>query len=156
MCYKGAQPPPLSQTGSIVGTRSKVGVSTLLLAQIRDQDMMSPNMAHPVPTHFEAPTASMSKTIVPLVPLVWRLEAWLALSNPVTLAHQDNLTRLCNSVQFRWFAFKGQAYQYKVLHLGLSLSSRVFTKVAEAALAPVGIRIFNFLDYWLTLTVLAH
>ncbi|KAL0199156.1 hypothetical protein M9458_007696, partial [Cirrhinus mrigala] len=57
---------------------------------------------------------------------------------------------------FLWFAFEGRAYQYKVLPFGLSLSPRVFTKVAEAALAPlreVGIRILNYLDDWL---ILAH
>ncbi|XP_051569805.1 uncharacterized protein LOC127450090 [Myxocyprinus asiaticus] len=57
---------------------------------------------------------------------------------------------------FLRFAFESQAYQYKVLPFGLSLSPRVFTKVAEAALAPlreVGIRILNYLDDWL---ILAH
>ncbi|KAL0187588.1 hypothetical protein M9458_014687, partial [Cirrhinus mrigala] len=57
---------------------------------------------------------------------------------------------------FLWFAFEGRAYQYKVLPFGLSLSPRVFTKVTEAALAPlreVGIRILNYLDDWL---ILAH
>ncbi|KAL0146880.1 hypothetical protein M9458_057819 [Cirrhinus mrigala] len=38
---------------------------------------------------------------------------------------------------FLRFAFKGRAYQYKVLPFCLSLSPRVFTKVAEAALAPL-------------------
>ncbi|KAI2656338.1 hypothetical protein H4Q32_013232 [Labeo rohita] len=37
---------------------------------------------------------------------------------------------------FLRFAFEGRAYQYKVLPFGLSLSPRVFTKVAEAALSP--------------------
>ncbi len=37
---------------------------------------------------------------------------------------------------FLRFAFEGRAYQYKVLPFGLSLSPRVFTKVAEAALVP--------------------
>ncbi|KAL0161559.1 hypothetical protein M9458_045284, partial [Cirrhinus mrigala] len=57
---------------------------------------------------------------------------------------------------FLRFAFEGQAYQYKVLPFGLSLSPRVFTKVAEAALSPLrerGIRILNYLDDWL---ILAH
>ncbi|KAL0153588.1 hypothetical protein M9458_051068 [Cirrhinus mrigala] len=57
---------------------------------------------------------------------------------------------------FLRFAFEGRAYQYKVLPFGLSLSPRVFTKVAEAALAPlreVGIRILNYLGDWL---ILAH
>ncbi len=38
---------------------------------------------------------------------------------------------------FLRFAFEGRAYQYKVLPFGLSLSPRVFTKVAEAALVPL-------------------
>ncbi|KAL0151540.1 hypothetical protein M9458_053192, partial [Cirrhinus mrigala] len=57
---------------------------------------------------------------------------------------------------FLQFAFEGRAYQYKVLPFSLSLSPRVFTKVAEAALAPlreVGIRILTYLDDWL---ILAH
>ncbi|KAL0195086.1 hypothetical protein M9458_008658, partial [Cirrhinus mrigala] len=57
---------------------------------------------------------------------------------------------------FLRFAFKGRAYQYKVLPFGLSLSPRVFTKVAEAALSPLrerGIRILNYLDDCL---ILAH
>ncbi|KAI2666079.1 ORF V: Enzymatic polyprotein [Labeo rohita] len=57
---------------------------------------------------------------------------------------------------FLWFAFEGRAYQYKVLPFGLSLSPRVFTKVAEAALSPLwqtGIRILNYLDDWL---LIAH
>ncbi len=55
---------------------------------------------------------------------------------------------------FLWFAFEGRAYQYKVLPFGLSLSPRVFTKVAEAALVPLreqGVRILNYLDDWLIL-----
>ncbi|KAL0172912.1 hypothetical protein M9458_033223, partial [Cirrhinus mrigala] len=57
---------------------------------------------------------------------------------------------------FLRFAFEGRAYQYKVLPFGLSLSPRVFTKVAEVALAPLrelGICILNYLDDWL---ILAH
>ncbi|KAL0201385.1 hypothetical protein M9458_004572, partial [Cirrhinus mrigala] len=57
---------------------------------------------------------------------------------------------------FLRFALEGQAYQYKVLPFGLSLSPRVFTKVVKAALAPlreVGIRILNYIDDWL---ILAH
>ncbi len=49
---------------------------------------------------------------------------------------------------FLRFAFEGQAYQYKVLPFGLSLSPRVFTKVVEAALVPLreqGVRILNYL-----------
>ncbi|KAL0195088.1 hypothetical protein M9458_008660, partial [Cirrhinus mrigala] len=55
---------------------------------------------------------------------------------------------------FLWFAFEGRAYQYKVLPFGLS--PRVFTKLAEGALAPLwgqGIRILNYLDDWL---IIAH
>ncbi len=55
---------------------------------------------------------------------------------------------------FLRFAFEGQAYQYKVLPFGLSLSPRVFTKVVEAALVPLreqGVRILNYLDDWLIL-----
>ncbi len=55
---------------------------------------------------------------------------------------------------FLQFAFEGRAYQYKVLPFGLSLSPRVFTKVAEAALVPLreqGVRILNYLDDWLIL-----
>ncbi len=55
---------------------------------------------------------------------------------------------------FLRFAFEGWAYQYKVLPFGLSLSPRVFTKVAEAALVPLreqGVRILNYLDDWLIL-----
>ncbi len=55
---------------------------------------------------------------------------------------------------FLRFAFEGQAYQYKVLPFGLSLSPRVFTKVVEAALVPLreqGVRILNYLEDWLIL-----
>ncbi len=55
---------------------------------------------------------------------------------------------------FLRFAFEGQAYQYKVLPFGLSLSPRVFTKVVEAALVPLreqGVLILNYLDDWLIL-----
>ncbi len=55
---------------------------------------------------------------------------------------------------FLRFASEGQAYQYKVLPFGLSLSPRVFTKVVEAALVPLreqGVRILNYLDDWLIL-----
>lgn len=55
---------------------------------------------------------------------------------------------------FLWFAFEGRAYQYKVLPFGLPLSSRIFKKIPEAALDPlgeVGIRILNYLDNWLIL-----
>ncbi len=49
---------------------------------------------------------------------------------------------------------RGRAYQYKVLPFGLSLSPRIFTKVAEAAIVPLrecGVRILNYLDDWLIL-----
>ncbi len=55
---------------------------------------------------------------------------------------------------FLRFAFEGQAYQYKVLPFGLSLSPRVFTKVVEVARVPLreqGVRILNYLDDWLIL-----
>ncbi|XP_067307869.1 uncharacterized protein [Pseudorasbora parva] len=55
---------------------------------------------------------------------------------------------------FLRLAFEGKAYQYKVLPFGLSLSPRVFTKVAEAAIVPLrerGVRILNYLDGWLIL-----
>ncbi len=55
---------------------------------------------------------------------------------------------------FLRFAFEGRAYQYKVLPLGQSLSPRVFTKVAEAALVPMreqGVHILNYLEDWLIL-----
>ncbi len=55
---------------------------------------------------------------------------------------------------FIWFAFEGRAWQYRVLPFGLSLSSRVFTKVVEGALNPLrelGVRILNYLDDWLIL-----
>ncbi|KAI2646588.1 Transposon Ty3-G Gag-Pol polyprotein [Labeo rohita] len=57
---------------------------------------------------------------------------------------------------FLRFAFEGRAYQYKVLPFGLSLSPRIFTKVAEGALNPLwrkGIHILNYLDDWL---IMAH
>ncbi len=56
--------------------------------------------------------------------------------------------------QFLHFAFERRAYQYNVLPFGLSLSSRVFTKVVEAALVPLrerGICVLNYLDDWLIL-----
>ncbi len=58
---------------------------------------------------------------------------------------------------FLRLAFKGRAWQYRVLPFGLSLSPRVFTKVIDGALTPlrsrreVGIRILNYLDDWLIL-----
>ncbi len=55
---------------------------------------------------------------------------------------------------FLRFVFEGQAWHYMVLPFGLSLSPRVFTKVVEGALTPlgkVGVRILNYLDDWLIL-----
>ncbi|KAL1269008.1 hypothetical protein QQF64_031297 [Cirrhinus molitorella] len=56
--------------------------------------------------------------------------------------------------KFLRFAFGGEAYQYRVLPFGLSLSPRTFTKCVDAALAPLrlqGIRILNYIDDWLIL-----
>ncbi len=58
--------------------------------------------------------------------------------------------------KFLRFAFRGKAYQYRVLPFGLALSPRTFTKCVDAALAPLrlqGIRILNYIDDWL---ILAH
>ncbi len=52
------------------------------------------------------------------------------------------------------FAFRGRAYQYRVLPFGIALSPRTFTKCVDAALAPLrlqGIRILNYIDDWLIL-----
>ncbi len=52
------------------------------------------------------------------------------------------------------FAFRGRAYQYRVLTFGLALSPRTFTKCVDAALALLrlqGIRILNYIDDWLIL-----
>ncbi|XP_076144523.1 uncharacterized protein LOC143127104 [Alosa pseudoharengus] len=54
--------------------------------------------------------------------------------------------------QFLRFAFQGQAYQFRVLPFGLSLSPRVFTRVVAAALSPLqaaGMKILPYLDDWL-------
>ncbi len=51
---------------------------------------------------------------------------------------------------FLRFVFEGRAWLYRVLPFGLSLSPRVFTKVAEGALArllEVGIRILYYLEH---------
>ncbi|CAM4682246.1 unnamed protein product [Leuciscus chuanchicus] len=53
---------------------------------------------------------------------------------------------------FLRFAFQGQAFQFQVLPLGLSLAPRVFTQVISATLAPLqlrGIKILPYLDDWL-------
>ncbi|KAL0161017.1 hypothetical protein M9458_044742, partial [Cirrhinus mrigala] len=56
--------------------------------------------------------------------------------------------------KFLRFAFRGEAYQYRVLPFGLALSPHTFTKCVDAALAPLrlqGIRILNYFDDWLIL-----
>ncbi|MCJ8738081.1 hypothetical protein PDJAM_G00031590 [Pangasius djambal] len=56
--------------------------------------------------------------------------------------------------KFLRFAFGGEAYQYRVLPFGLSLSPHTFTKCVDAALASMrlqGIRILNYIDDWLIL-----
>ncbi|KAL0159107.1 hypothetical protein M9458_047183, partial [Cirrhinus mrigala] len=56
--------------------------------------------------------------------------------------------------KFLRFAFRGEAYQYRVLPFGLALSPRTFTKCVDAALAPLrlqGIRILNYINDWLIL-----
>ncbi len=53
------------------------------------------------------------------------------------------------------FAFRGEAYQYRVLPFGLALSPRTFTKCVDGALDPLrlqSIRILNYIDVWLILT----
>lgn len=54
--------------------------------------------------------------------------------------------------QFLRFAFKGQAYQFRVLPFGLSLAPRFSTRCIAAALSPLqskGVRILPYLDDWL-------
>ncbi|KAI2653767.1 Transposon Ty3-G Gag-Pol polyprotein [Labeo rohita] len=56
--------------------------------------------------------------------------------------------------KFLRFAFRGEAYQYRVLPFGLALSPRTFTKCVDAALVPLrlqGICILNYIDGWLIL-----
>ncbi|KAI2645959.1 Retrovirus-related Pol polyprotein from transposon 17.6 [Labeo rohita] len=68
-----------------------------------------------------------------------------------------DLCRLNRSVmkpKFLRFAFRGEAYQYRVLPFDLALSPRTFTKCVDAALVPLrlqGIRILNYIDDWLIL-----
>lgn len=52
--------------------------------------------------------------------------------------------------KFLRFAFKGWAYEFKVLAFGLALSPYVFTKCLEATLAPLrhqGVRIYMYFDH---------
>ncbi|KAL0159970.1 hypothetical protein M9458_043695, partial [Cirrhinus mrigala] len=61
--------------------------------------------------------------------------------------------------KFLRFAFKGEAYQYRVLPFGLALPPRTFTKSVDAALAPLrlrGIHILNCINDWLILAQLEH
>ncbi len=54
--------------------------------------------------------------------------------------------------KFLRFAFRGKAYQYRVLPFGQALSFHTFMKCLDAALAPLrlqGIRILNYIDDWL-------
>ncbi len=56
--------------------------------------------------------------------------------------------------KFLRFAFRGKAYQYRVLPFGLALSPCTFTKCVDAVLAPLrlqGVRILNYIDDWLIL-----
>ncbi len=56
--------------------------------------------------------------------------------------------------KFLRFAFGSEAYQYRILPFGLSLSPRTFTKCVDVALALLRlqcIRILNYIDDWLIL-----
>ncbi len=87
----------------------------------------------------------------------WRTGAWSNAYSPRDWFAAIDLKDACFHVSilprhrpFLRFASKGRAWQYRVLPFGLSLSPRVFTKVAEGALAPlqeVGIRILNCLEH---------
>ncbi|KAI2667776.1 Transposon Ty3-G Gag-Pol polyprotein [Labeo rohita] len=61
--------------------------------------------------------------------------------------------------KFLRFAFRGEAYQYRVLPFGLALSPGTFRKCVDAALAPLrlrGIHILNYIDDWLILAQSEH
>ncbi|KAI2646402.1 Transposon Ty3-G Gag-Pol polyprotein [Labeo rohita] len=61
--------------------------------------------------------------------------------------------------KFLRFAFRGEAYQYRVLPFGLALSPRTFTRCVDAALAPLrlwGIRTLNYINDWLILAQSEH
>ena len=54
--------------------------------------------------------------------------------------------------KFLQFALEGQVFEYSVLPFDMSLSPRVFTKITQAAVAPLhamGIRLDTYLDDWL-------
>ncbi|KAI2645053.1 Transposon Ty3-G Gag-Pol polyprotein [Labeo rohita] len=56
--------------------------------------------------------------------------------------------------KFLRFAFRGEAYQYQVLPFGLALLPHTFIKCVDAALVSLhlqGIRMLNYIDYWLIL-----
>lgn len=53
-----------------------------LMTQPQHQDARLLDVATSAPSRRMALTAGMSKMIVPLVPFMWSLELWLALSNP--------------------------------------------------------------------------
>ncbi len=65
-----------------------------------------------------------------------------------------HLSILAQHRKFLRFAFRGKAYQYRVLTFVLAVSPRTFTKYLDATLAPLrlqGIRILNYIDDWLIL-----
>ncbi len=56
--------------------------------------------------------------------------------------------------KFLRFTFGGEAFQYRVLPFGLTLSPRTFTKCMDTALAPLrlqGTRVLKYIYDWLTL-----
>ncbi|KAI2662333.1 Transposon Ty3-G Gag-Pol polyprotein [Labeo rohita] len=86
-----------------------------------------------------------------------RSEAWF-----VTIDLKDtyfHVSILPQHRKFLRFAFRGEAYQYRVLPFGLALSPRTFTKCVDAALAPLrlwGIRTLNYINDWLILAQSEH